>query len=73
VALRAATTAPALRGRWFLVLAVLRFLDVPADLAYAAGMSGTTGLGRGLVLAAPPLNLALAAYFYSLGRRLLGR
>ena len=73
VALRAATTAPALRGRWFLVLAVLRFLDVPADLAYAAGMSGTTGLGRGLVLAAPPLNLALAAYFYSLARRLLGR
>lgn len=73
VALRAATTAPALRGRWFLVLAVLRFLDVPADLAYAAGMSGTTGLGRGLVLAAPPLNLALAAYFFALGRRLLGR
>jgi hypothetical protein len=71
VALRAATAAPATRGRWFLVLAVLRLLDVPADLAYAASMSGTTGLGRGLVLAAPPLNLALGGYFYALARRLL--
>jgi len=71
VALRAATAAPATRGLWFVVLGVLRLLDVPADLAYAASMSGTTGLGRGLVLAAPPLNLALAGYFYVLGRRLL--
>ncbi|HWN69918.1 MAG TPA: hypothetical protein VNM90_19885, partial [Haliangium sp.] len=35
VALRTATVAPDRRSHWFLVLAVVRLIDVPADLVYA--------------------------------------
>jgi hypothetical protein len=69
VALRTATAAPAWRGHWFLVLAAVRFIDVPADLIYAATMSGGTTLSRSLVLIAVPLNLGLAVYFHRLSRR----
>lgn len=64
VALRAATVAPAGRGHWFLVLAVVRLLDVPADLVYAATMTGATTFSRLLVLSAVPVNLGLGLYFY---------
>jgi hypothetical protein len=71
VALRAATATPAARGHWFLVLAVVRLLDVPADVVYALTMTGATTLGRLLVLAAVPVNLGLGVYFYRQSRRLL--
>jgi hypothetical protein len=71
VALRTATVAPARLGHWFLVLAVVRFLDAPADLVYAATMSGATTFSRLLVLSAVPVNLGLGIYFYRQSRRLL--
>ena len=71
VALRAATAAPARVGHWFLVLGMVRLLDVPADLVYAVTMSGATTFSRLLVLSAPPINLALGLYFYRQSRRLL--
>lgn len=66
VALRAATAPAATRARWFLVLAVLRLMEVPADIAYASTMSGTTMFGRALVMVAPPLNLAIGWFLYRL-------
>lgn len=69
VALRAATTAPDRRGQWFLVLAVVRLLDVGADAVYAATMDGATAPSRLLVLVAVPINLVLGFYFYRQSRR----
>lgn len=71
VALRAATVAPDRRGHWFLVLAVVRLIDVPADLMYAATMLGGTTASRLLVLSAVPANLFLGFFFYRQSRRLL--
>jgi hypothetical protein len=71
VALRTATVAPDRRGHWFLVLAVVRLLDVPADLVYAATMNGGTIVNRLLVLSAVPANLFLGFFFYRQFRRLL--
>lgn len=71
VALCAATVAPDRRGHWFLILAVVRLLDVPADLVYGVTMTGATTLSRLLVLAAVPVNLGLGVYFYLKSRRLL--
>lgn len=69
VALRAATVTPDRRGQWLLVLAVVRLLDVPADLVYAATMTGGTTFSRLLVLSAVPVNLGLGLYFYRESRR----
>lgn len=71
VALRTATTTPDRRGHWFLILAVVRLIDVPADLVYFATMTGATTLSRLLVLSAVPINLGLGFYFHRVSRRLL--
>lgn len=71
VALRTATAAPDRRGHWFLVLAVVRLLDVPADTVYAATMTGASAIGRLAVLGAIPINLVLGFYFHRVSRRLL--
>lgn len=73
VALCAATVAPERRGHWFLILAVVRLLDVPADVMYAVTMTGATTLSLLLVLAAVPANLGLGLYFYLVSRRLQPR
>ncbi len=64
VALRAATAKSGHRGEWLRFLALLRLMDVPADIVYAATASGALPLGMGLLWSAPILNLALASYLY---------
>lgn len=64
VAARAATVVPARRAAWFLVLAVLRLMDVPADALYAVTASGASVLSRALLWSAPPLNMAMGGYLY---------
>jgi hypothetical protein len=71
VALCAATVGPDRRGHWFLILAVVRLLDVPADVVSAVTMPGATTLSRLLVLGTVPVNLGLGLYFYLKSRRLL--
>lgn len=70
VALRAATAAPALRARWFLVLAVIRLVEVPADAVYAALLSGASAWSQALIAAAPVLNLILGLFLLRLSRKL---
>ncbi|GAB4519338.1 MAG: hypothetical protein Tsb0020_37890 [Haliangiales bacterium] len=70
VALRAATAAPTDRARWYLVLAVLRLMDVPADIVYASTITGASRLSLILLGSAPPLNLALGGLLYVLSRRM---
>lgn len=73
IALRAATAAPARRASWFLVLGVLRLMEVPADVLYAARASGAAWFSVLLIWSAPPLNLGLGGYLYYLSRRLARR
>jgi hypothetical protein len=70
VALRAATVSPDRRAVWFLVLGVLRLMEVPADMVYAATASGAAPVSLLLLWSAPPLNLALGGYLCWLSRRL---
>lgn len=70
IALRAATAAPESRASWFLVLGVIRLMEVPADVLYAAAASGTALVSRLLIWSAPPLNLAIGGTLYYLARRL---
>ncbi|GAB4324633.1 MAG: hypothetical protein Kow0069_30310 [Promethearchaeota archaeon] len=65
---RAATSkGPA---RWFFVVGVVRLVEVPADLVYAAVGLGMTHTSRSLVLAAPPVNAALGSLLVACAKKL---
>jgi len=70
VAIYTATCSPARRARWFLVLGLLRLMEVPADLVYGMAAAGADTLGQVLILSAPPLNLGLGGYLFWLSRRM---
>jgi len=54
----ALSAAPA---RWFFCVAILRLMEVPADLAYAALARGASPLSTAVILAAPLLNALAGA------------
>lgn len=57
-------------GRWLLVVAVLRLMEVPADLAYAVLLQGGAWWSRALILTAPPVNAAIGAYLWRVSRKI---
>lgn len=55
--------------RWFQVLAVLRLMEVPADLLYGTLDWGATWWSRALLYSAPPINLAAGIFLYRISQR----
>lgn len=55
--------------RWFQVLAVLRLMEVPADLLYGTIAEGATWWSRALLYSAPPINLAAGLFLYRVATR----
>jgi hypothetical protein len=55
--------------RWFQVLAVLRLMEVPADLLYGTLDWGATWWSRALLYSAPPINLAAGIFLYRISQQ----
>jgi hypothetical protein len=69
----AATRRGVNRAPWFLVVAVVRFLEVPADLIYGSVAHGASTLSRVLIYCAPPLNFVAGYYLFYVARELWRR
>jgi hypothetical protein len=63
----AVRAAPA---RWFFMVALLRWMEVPADLAYGAVARGASAASRCAILAAPLFNAMVGWYLLAVSRRL---
>jgi hypothetical protein len=66
----AATRGEQHRGRWFAAVGVLRLIEVPTDLVYAATASGAAWYSRAMLVAAPAVNLAAGLFLVTLAREL---
>jgi hypothetical protein len=66
----AATRGEQHRGRWFAAVGVLRLIEVPTDLVYAATASGAAWYSLTMLVAAPVVNLAAGLFLVTLAREL---
>jgi len=55
---------------WFLIVAVVRLMDVPADIIYGIMALGATLISRLMILSAPLLNTIFGIYLYKLFKKL---
>ena len=55
---------------WFLVVAAVRLMDVPADIIYGIFAIGATITSRLMILGAPIMNTIFGIYLYKLFRSL---
>ena len=55
---------------WFLVVAAVRLMDVPADIIYGILAIGATLITRLMILSAPILNTICGIYLYKLFKKL---
>lgn len=60
----------AVDSRWLVIVASLRLMDVPADLAYAVLARGAAWYSHAMILMAPPFNLVMAAYLWRCTQRM---
>ncbi len=51
---------------WFLVVAAIRLMDVPADIIYGIYAIGATITSRLMILGAPLMNTIFGVYLYKL-------
>ena len=63
----ALSRAPA---KWFFAIALIRLIEVPADLAYGIAAQGATTLSRAMILSAPPFNAVVGILLLTISRRL---
>lgn len=57
------------RPEWVFLVAMLRWMDVPADALYAATARDLTGFGLAALVAAPVFNLVVGAWLYHAWKR----
>lgn len=67
VELRAGAGTPS--GRWIFLVACLRLMDVPADLAYGTLAIGARWWSRGMIYVAPVINLTVGIYLLRASRK----
>ena len=56
--------------KWFLVVAAVRLMDVPADIVYGILAIGATLISRLMILSAPIINTICGIYLYKLFKKL---
>ena len=56
--------------KWFLVVACVRLMDVPADIIYGIFAIGSTFLNHLMIFSAPILNTIFGIYLYKLYKKL---
>jgi hypothetical protein len=52
--------------KWFLVVAAVRLMDVPADIIYGITAIGATLFSRLMIFSAPVINTIFGIYLYKL-------
>ena len=68
VQLRAATSKDP--KKWFFAVAILRIMDIPADIAYGILALGATTMSQLMILSAPVINTLCGIYLYRLSEKM---
>ncbi len=55
---------------WFLIVAAVRLMDVPADVVYGIMAMGATLISRLMILSAPVINTICGIFLYKLFKKL---